>query len=485
MDDAASSPPQKDPTMDSEFTAWRNISDVFLNQMFSLLSINELLIPQIMQNSDGGSERMKKFGELLTPDELDELGEAIEWAASSMKKLLEGKSTKGQSSSGNQRFTVNNANVTAALIHLVSEAATSAFTDDDTLRKSLLVTAVSNFEILYGNMAQRIYHVNKSALNDSDYSFSLQELAEFESLDEARQFLIERRVSALMRESVDGWDKWLSRAVKGVSMGSLPVDWPTTREVFARRNLIVHNGGAINRIYLSLTSKGKGNPSDIKVGTLLRVDSDYFSTAVQNLLALGLILVTDVGRKLGKTYADRLNSSLLFHADLALKRNAWHTSLAISKYLLTSRLSRKDNLKAQSINWAARKHICGIDDIRAEVTGWDIGGLSEEYSHYKAVLLGDKQKAIDEVERLLANGKLLSVEVALNPIYAEILDAIPSLSSADAQPSSHPAEANELPKNQTAAKKATARKQPTKKATAKEAAKKVTAKKPARRPRSD
>jgi hypothetical protein len=278
-------------------------------------------------------------------------------------------------------------------------------------------------------MAQVIYEINKSALNDSDYSFSLQELAEFESLDEARQFLIERRVSALMRDSVDGWSKWLGRAVKGVVMSDLPVDWPATREVFARRNVIVHNDGMANRIYLSQVPSGSKLGEGVKPGDRLAVDSEYFAVAVQNLLALGAMLVADIGSRLYKEHAGSLKSDLLFRAELALKRNAWHASLAISKYLLASPLSRRDQLTAQVTNWVARKNLFGMDDIRDELRSWDTTGLSEEFSHFRDVLLGNKERAIEVVEGLSASGKIPLVEIALHPAYAEIIDELPSFAS--------------------------------------------------------
>jgi hypothetical protein len=445
MQNATSSTPESRPEMDADYVNWAFISDDYARQMFSLLSINGALIPKFTGSfTEYLKPRFEKFREVLTLDELKELGDTMGWISSRLADAFN-KTTSSEHTTWNDEAQRNiSPNVSAAVIQLMHESIISiSGTDHGTLRKSLLVTAVSNFEILFGRMAQEVYGVNKSALNDSDYSFSLQELAEFDSLEEARQFLIERRVSALMRDSVDGWDKWLGRAVKGVSMGNLPVDWPATREVFARRNLIVHNGGAVNRIYLSLISQhGRDGASKIELGTKLHVDEEYFSTAVQNLLALGVLLITDVGRRLDKRHAGLHNSALLFNAELAMKRNAWYTSLAASKYLLTNHLSREDELKAQVINWVSRKAVHGIDEIRAEVTNWDISGLAEEFSHYKLVLLGEKEKAVNLVEGLLASKKITLVEVAFHPVYAEILDDLPSLSpsrakrTADDDPSS-------------------------------------------------
>ncbi|MEU6275778.1 hypothetical protein ABZ871_25700 [Streptomyces populi] len=416
---------------DPGYTKLRAISDNFSNQMFALLSLSDDVIPKI-ENAPGDlgplTPKIDKFTDLLTVEEREEFLGAVRWMSASLMEYVEKAESGAGAADEEMQLRIKSRNVSTAIMHVMHDAQTGiARTNHNTLRRSLLVTAVSNFEILFGKMAQVIYEVNRSALNDSDYSFTLQELAAFESLDEARQFLVERRVSALMRDSLDGWNKWLGRTVKDATMTSLPVDWPTTREVFARRNVIVHNEGKVNRIYLSLVSGDIKSENPLKVGDDLAVDGEYFAVAVQNLLALGVMLVVEIGRRLHKKHTDSLNSNLLFKAELALKRNAWHISLALSKYLQVSRLDRKQQLTTQVINWVARKELFGLDDVREELTEWDTSGLSEEFSHFRDVLLGDKEKAIKAVEGLCASGKIPLVEIAFHPAYAEIVNELPSL----------------------------------------------------------
>ncbi|MFF4859045.1 hypothetical protein ACFY2N_29635 [Streptomyces rubiginosohelvolus] len=436
---------------------WRGISDGFAIQMFSLLHISDSLIPQMGKTLGESDENpISRLFNLLSEEEGKEFSEVLVWAVKelgvALKKVEQGEvQPEGDGSvkkGSGASFSVRSSNVSAAFIQLVHDVVTGApVADNDTLRKSLLVTSVSNFEVLFGKLAEEIYGVNKSALNNSDYTFSLQQLGDFDSLEDARQFLVERRVSALMRDSVDGWDKWLSGAVKGVSMAALPVDWKSTREVFARRNIVVHNGGVVNRMYISSLAQAGVAQKDLKLGAQLKIDSDYFSQAVQNILALGMILVAEIGRRLNKEASDELNQGLLFNADAAVRRKAWVASTAITSYLLSGKLNRASQLRAQMLNWVARKGMGEVDQVHKEVAGWDISGLSEEFSHYKAVLLGEKEEAIKVVEDLISGGKLALVEVALHPAYAELHDELPSLVARKQSASSS--------KKVTAAKKAT------------------------------
>ncbi|MGV9238560.1 hypothetical protein, partial [Streptomyces nigra] len=189
---------------------------------------------------------------------------------------------------------------------------------------------------------------------------------------------------------------------------------------------------------LSIVSRLDNSPhAGAKIGSKLKVEAEYFSAAVQNLLALGVIVLTDVACRLSKSSKRDMQDGLLFNADMTIKRGAWHASLAISKYLLACRLRRKDQIRAQLINWVSRKKIFGVDDIRTEVEDWDISGLAEEISHYKAVLLGDREEAVEKIEDLIAKKKLALVEIALHPAYEDLIEHLPSVTRNSAEADSN------------------------------------------------
>ncbi|MEU2954497.1 hypothetical protein [Streptomyces xanthochromogenes] len=423
---------------------WSIIIDDFSAQMFSFLQVSETLIPEMAQRQENQLiEFMDMHRHLLSKDELTELQQAAEWFGGSLMRVVDHISKKGEedvTSEGGARerdvpegsFSFRSANASMAFGQVISDGLMGVKADprEDMLRKSLLVSSVSTFEVLFGRIAERVYRVNKSALNDSEYKFSLQDLAEFGTVEDAREFLVERRIAALMRDSVDGWEKWLGRALKGTSMEALPIDWPSTREVFARRNLVVHNGGVVNRIYLSIVDDlGRGRYR-MPLGAKLKIDREYFAQGVQGLLALGVLLSVNVAEKLHKQEAGELSNLLFRLSDLAVRRKAWSVAEALSTYLLNGKLNRSSHLRAKLLNWTARKGERGPEEIRSEVEEWDVSGLSEDFAHCKAVLIGDRGEAVRAIEDLLAREKLTLVEVATNPIYAEIVSYVPSLSEA-------------------------------------------------------
>ncbi|MFE3017821.1 hypothetical protein [Streptomyces sp. NPDC059256] len=420
---------------------WCIAIEDFSAQMFSFLQVSETLIPEMVQRQESEIFAfMDLHRHLLSEDEYAEFSRAVEWFGGSLGKIFENRDGVAQRKEGGEvhekadgeadgkSFSFRSANASSAFGQVIFDSIMGVKADprEDMLRKSLLVSAVSTFEVLFGRLAERVYRVNKSALNESEYKFSLQELAEFASMDDAREFLVERRIAALMRDSVDGWGRWLGKAVKGVSMEDLPIDWPSTREVFARRNLVVHNGGVVNRIYLSIINDLGGNGGEVKLGAKLKIDKQYFAEGVQGLLALGILLSADVAGKLHKREARELSSVLIRISDIAVRRKAWSVVEALSAYLLRGDLNRGVHLRAQLLSWTARRGKYGPDAIRGEVEEWDVSGLSEEFVHCKKVLIGESEEAVRLIEELLARQKLTLIDLATNPIYAEVASEVPS-----------------------------------------------------------
>jgi hypothetical protein len=397
----------------------KNISDEYIAQLHSIIELNRSVIPEMTAKKEDelASIRDEILG-ALTPEEGEASREYLEKFMANLQTLLESGSSPSLS------LEVSDRGVGVAVGHLIMQLAnrSKAGPQDALLRKSLLVSAISAFEVLFGQLARTIYAVNTSSLNDSDHSFTLQELAEFGTLDDAREYLIEKRISSLLRDSIDGWEKWLKRACGGVSMESLPVFWPLVRESFARRNLIVHTGGVVNHLYISVVQKlGIPELSDVKPGARVEVSEEYLDWVLQELLALGHVLVCAVGTKLYKKDTELFTRAAIIAArDFSVWR-ANHSSKAVCNYVLTRKLSRVDEMTIRVRRWLSIKETEGPERIQKELEEWDTSGLDASISHCKLVLLDDVTTACREVEKLISRGRLSKFEVAIDPLYKNLM----------------------------------------------------------------
>ncbi|MFI9584030.1 hypothetical protein ACIHCQ_19790 [Streptomyces sp. NPDC052236] len=401
----------------------RMMSDEYVAQMYSIIEINRSIIPEMaVKDEELADQLRRRIVAQLTDSEREEYADYLEKIAATIfaaADQAEGRPKPGDNTSA-LSIEIQNGVIGSAIQRSIAEGMmrTRAGSSEELLRKSLLVSAISSFEVLFGQIARAIYSVNSSALNDSDYAFTLQELAKFSTLDDAREYLIERRISGLLRDSIDAWDKWLKRTSGGLSMDTLPVEWPLIRESFARRNLIVHTGGVVNHLYTTVIQKlDSPNADRITIGSRLTVDEEYLDRVLQELLALGHILTCATGSKLHKSEEENFASATVATIQNLSAKSAWRACSAVCKYALSRNLARSSEMNVRVRSWLSRKEIHGIESIRKEVEEWDTSGLSKGISHCKAVLLDDLDSALPEIDALLRMGELTKFELALDPLY--------------------------------------------------------------------
>jgi hypothetical protein len=77
----------------------------------------------------------------------------------------------------------------------------------DLLLSSLLIAAVSDFEVLFAAIARFFYRIRPDALRASDQKIAWQEIESYASMDEVRARFVEERVNRLMWEGFEDWMK--------------------------------------------------------------------------------------------------------------------------------------------------------------------------------------------------------------------------------------------------------------------------------------
>ncbi|MFD8990653.1 hypothetical protein ACFVZ4_21645 [Streptomyces goshikiensis] len=398
-------------------------ADQFSSQAASIAELNSTVIPELEANAeDSRRDMVRELKKNLDKGDLDEFKRGAAQFFEKIDSVLKEKGGAGET--GESNFSVRfKGSAGPAFGDLLIRFSRSSLADPhhQLLRNSLLVSTISGFEVFFGRVARSLIEINPSAFSDSDYRFTFQELSEFESMQDARDFLMERQVSKLLYESLDGWDKWLKRASGGVTMAELPVEWAVVREAFARRNLIVHADGVANHVYLGTLKKVDSQRDwGVEIGQKLSVDGEYLAKVLEQMLALGRLLSVALGMKIKKANAAEFENSLRLDVDRALHAGHWRTVKALSKYaLLNCKLTRSAEISFQVSEWVARREIHGSASIRAEVECWDVSGLADSHSHKKHVLIGDRESVKENLRMLVDKGDITLYEVATNPLYLE------------------------------------------------------------------
>jgi hypothetical protein len=197
------------------------------------------------------------------------------------------------------------------------------------LRRGALVALVSYLEALFSELIQSFYLRYPAALPAESRLLSLSDLREIGSVEEAERYLIMKEVDSVLREGLEQQLRYFSDRLK-VDMKPLDPFIQGLVEVFQRRNLVVHNGGVVNRTYLKNVWEELIKQYGINEGQQLSIDKQYLSNAIDNVCLCGVILSQQCWKKWEKK--DDSSDDVL--------HNHIYESLAEERYDLVINLAR-------------------------------------------------------------------------------------------------------------------------------------------------
>src|SRR5258706_806350 len=115
------------------------------------------------------------------------------------------------------------------------------------LYKSSLINLTSTVELFLSQLLHFYFDRFPDAVGSEIKFFSLDDLKSLGSIEDAKKHLIESKVEAVLRESLEDWLRFWKERVK-LSMGYMDTVRDQLIEVYQRRNLLIHNGGRVNSI---------------------------------------------------------------------------------------------------------------------------------------------------------------------------------------------------------------------------------------------
>lgn len=178
------------------------------------------------------------------------------------------------------------------------------------LPEMAIVTLVSIYDAYIGKLVRGFFRTKPEVLNGSNRQLTFAQLAEFPTLDAARDHIVEAEVESLLRDGHSAQFEWFENRLGIPLRKDLPA-WKTFVEVTERRNLFVHADGVIGSQYLAVCRKnGVVLEPDICVGKMLHVPPDYFRSACDCL--------TEIGVKLGQVIWRKIQPENIEAADNAL-----------------------------------------------------------------------------------------------------------------------------------------------------------------------
>lgn len=244
------------------------------------------------------------------------------------------------------------------------------------LYKSTLISLLSAVELFFAELMHFYFRRFPEALSSKDKVFSLDDLKLFSTIDDARSHLVESRVESVLRDSFDEWISFFRNKI-GLSMSYVDSKLNVLIETFQRRNLVVHNGGIVNSIYLSKVDKAL--TSNLKKGQNISVTLDYLRSAFDIFEFNCLLIAFELWKKYDQSSEARGEKCAEIIYKHLLKNN-WNVACGTSYFLAGDKLSSETHQLIGKLNfWLCSKRLGEWDKVKPEVEKADMAAKSPRF----------------------------------------------------------------------------------------------------------
>lgn len=264
------------------------------------------------------------------------------------------------------------------------------------VRKNFIVSLVSQFDAYLGALIRLMFIARPELLNSSEKNLTFSKLLEFADLNEAREFIIEKEVEAVLRDSHASHFKWLENKV-GIPLTKDLPSWADFIEVTERRNLFVHCNGIVSAQYITVCKQHNYNfDKEIKVGMSLGVTEEYFNKAYRIILEIGYKLGQVLWRKLLPDEAEAADLNLLDSSFELIQEQDYDTAIVLLEFatgVIKKHSSEDIKLRlllnlAQCHKWKGNNEKC-----LKIVNNTDWSAYSNTFKLASSVLLDDFEKS--------------------------------------------------------------------------------------------
>lgn len=182
-----------------------------------------------------------------------------------------------------------------------------------------LISLLSSAEWFYSQLLHFYYDQHPNSAGIKKKTLTLEELKTFGSVTDAEKYLIDSKIENLLRSGFSDWIDTLKSDLK-LGLGYITDFEDELIEIYQRRNLLVHNGGVVNSIYLSNVSKKYSE--QVSSDDELTVDENYLENAISKIHVIFSLIACELWKKSAPKDAER-GDFLVDMSYFYLKRSEW------------------------------------------------------------------------------------------------------------------------------------------------------------------
>ena len=313
---------------DTEVEKEKKVSDIYYSFLRNLKSVEIFFnrLSPIAETEDKAIEKEQK-------DYFDRcLKEALGDQYERIKK------TKKTPSNKKREVSIS----TAALKRLVSQmskAPNIPAKNYSTLARGAFIMLNNYFEYLFSDLLTYHFKKNKSSIESKKISISLEELKKYTSIDEAYDDFLYKEVETLLLDLNFEELKSYFKDKLSISLEEQLIEWDFVNEIRERRHIIVHNNSSVNKKYLSRS----GNPFNLKLNDEIKVDSNYFKKALDEIKIAGSLLSLNCWGSWDKEDATKAIANIMDESFSELRSGNYTNSIKLATYCERNIKPRNDD----------------------------------------------------------------------------------------------------------------------------------------------
>lgn len=273
-----------------------------------------------------------------------------------------------------------------------------------------LVMLITRFEEFISNFLGELYvlyphkYLDKQQVSFSDI--------QKRGIDDIRRIIVEREVDAMMRESFSEWFKIFQS--HGIKLESCSKELDILKELYARRNILVHNSGKVNETYLNYIPD-----TSASFGTRLDIDEEYLNTAFDAIRTIIFTVLIEAAKLIKEDKNSYLEDIFNFAFESLIDEKY---SICSNVFNLLSQNKFLDaNLRTMSQvdYWISVKSMFGLESIRNDIEAFDVSALDKMFFLAKLLLLDNNSAALNTIEELQKKNEFPMYVIETWPIFKD------------------------------------------------------------------
>ena len=214
-------------------------------------------------------------------------------------------------------------------------------------------------------------------------------------IEDVKKRFIEKEVEDIMRQPLSDWYEIFTSKHKA-QFDIKSEEFVKFKEIYYRRNLVVHNQSVVNEVYLTNVD------TELCNGEELNIDVDYLKEAFK--LTEKVLYNTFWGLQKVSNEPQQIQHSLFNIGFKHMLKSEWELSEHIYRLLKEEKKQNEADKICNTINyWISIKNQGNLEEILEEIQGFDISARSRDFQVAKYALLDDFKKVSEILEDAIDN----------------------------------------------------------------------------------